>query len=194
MIYRSIPLSDSTGYVSFSITNRTTSEMGIPPIKAINVSSYYLNSLNGYYGNYSRIRLPFIYDLAYYYSRDFQDLRTQVVNHYLQGTGANTTGSWFCYWTGGGGGLEDEPYFPNPDPYNNSNGVPVNTIDNYQVCEYIVNGAPVNYATVPNIFRNLVTYPFPFMPAGNYKVRIQYIGVDNVPGTFADYNFINPIQ
>lgn len=181
LIYRSIPLTDSAGVISFSVTNRVTSEIGIPPVKAINISSYYLNSLNGYYGNFSKIRTPFIYNLPYYYSRDFQDLRAQVINHYLQGTGGNTTGSWVCYWTGG-----DPP--PN-NPYGGEQ-----TLDNYQICEYVQNGGTPNYATIPNIFQPLVANPFPFIPSGNYKVKIQYKAVDGTLGTFADYNFINPIE
>ncbi len=181
LIYRSIPLTDSAGLISFSVTNRVTSVIGIPPVKAINISSYYLNSLNGYYGNFSKIRTPFIYNLPYYYSRDFQDLRAQVINHYLQGTGGNTTGSWVCYWTGDG------------PPQNNPYGFE-QTVDNYQICQYVQNGGTPNYVTIPNIFQGLVANPFPFMPAGNYKIKIQYKGVDNVLGSFAEYNFINPIE
>jgi hypothetical protein len=182
LIYRSIPLSDSVGATNFSITNRNTYELGVPPLKAINVSSYYLNSLNGYYGNYSKIRLPFIYNLPYYYYKDFQDLRTQVINHYLQGTGTtNIPGHWEC----------TTPVNQDPNPYNNGGGVPVTGIED---CVFIPDITFTINAIIPSIFQPLVASPFPFMPAGNYKVKIQFVGVDNVPGTFAEHIFNNPIE
>jgi hypothetical protein len=181
LIYRNVPLNDSAGLINFSITNRNTYELGIPPVKAINVSSYYLNSLNGYYGNYSKIRLPFIYNLPYYYYKDFQDLRTQVINHYLQGTGTNTIpGTWTCTW------INEDPD-PNNPGYQTVTGA-------YQDCVFTPDITTTTYATIPNIFQPLVASPFPFMPAGNYKVKIQFVGVDNVPGTFAEYIFNNPIE
>ncbi len=184
LIYRSIPLADSAGTVSFNITNRNTSVLGIPPLKAINVSSYYLNSLNGYYGNYSRIRLPFIYNLPFYYYKDFQDLRTQVINHYLQGTGSTTVpGSWVCTWVN-----------ENPDPNNNNPYNPFNEVYGYNDCVFIPDITTTTNATIPTIFQSLVMSPFPFMPTGNYKIKVQFVGIDNVPGSFGEYIFNNPIE
>ena len=188
LIYRSIPLADSTGYVSFTITNRNTAIMGVPPVNAINVSSYYLNSLDGYYGNFSKIRLPFIYNLPYYYSRDFNDLKSQVVNYYLQSLGGNTTGSWIC--TGGGSGNGG----PIQNEFNLWGEIPTQTADDGPVCIYVPNVNSQTFDLIPTIFRPLVASPFPFMPAGNYKIKIQFLGVDNVPGTYGHYNFINPIE
>jgi hypothetical protein len=187
LIYRTVPLADSLGYISFTITNRNTSLMGVPPVKAINVSSYYINSLDGYYGNFSKIRLPFIYNLPYYYSRDFNDLKSQVVNYYLQGLGGNTTGSWICTGGGNGGPVQNEHNLWGEE-------IPVETVGDEPVCIYVPNVNSQTFDLIPPIFRPLVASPFPFMPNGTYKIKIQYLGVDNVPGTFGEYNFLNPIE
>jgi len=69
---------------SFYVNNST---YGVPPVKAITISWYYLNALTtNEYNDLLQRRFPFVYNLDTYYNVNFLDLRTQVVNKYLGNT------------------------------------------------------------------------------------------------------------
>jgi hypothetical protein len=69
-----------------SITNRDVTQYGVPPSKAFPLYEGYLDyiSANTFNSFMSRI-LPFVYELPYYYNRDYYELRTKAVNSFDKG-------------------------------------------------------------------------------------------------------------
>jgi hypothetical protein len=181
LVYPTIPLTDGT--TEFYIQNRTTWELGAPPVKAIRISAYYLNALQGgMYNEYVKTRLPFVYDLVRYYNRDFNDLRTQVINHYLQTTYINPvyggTALGDVQWQEGCSCYASPFNYLTPDGgYNPFNNTPIE-----------VNGE------VPLAFQLLVQSPFPFISSGDYKVKFKFSTPEGVAGSESNFNFRNPIQ
>jgi hypothetical protein len=63
--------------------SRDTSEMGIPPARAVEVTSWCLSNAEAKSNNpLQTSRLPYRYNLPYYYKQDFISLQYQIVNHY----------------------------------------------------------------------------------------------------------------
>jgi hypothetical protein len=184
LIYNVIPLTD--GSHDFYIQNRYSWELGAPPVKAIRISAYYLNALQGgMYNEYVKTRMPYIYDLVRYYNRDFNDLRTQVINYYLNMTYPPPT------YPGGGGGqyggnhwdegcncfvVEREEFFD--DGGGGGSYMPPVEIINQ----------------VPQTFHPLVTSAFPFISQGYYKVKFKFMTPDGTQGSNGEFKYHNPIQ
>ena len=179
MIYPAIPLTD--GYQqSFYIQNRNWWEMGAPPTKAIRISAYYLTSLQGgIYSEYVKTRMPFVYDLVKYYNRDFNDLRTQVINYYLNMAQPPPV------YVGGGGGNNphyDETCFCYIDE----------VVSDFDGGYWMPPVEVINQ--VPEIFHPLVQNAFPFILQGYYKVKFKFTTPEYVPGSNGEFRFNNPIQ
>jgi len=61
--------------------SRDTSEMGIPPARAVEITSWYLSNAEAKSNNpLQTSRLPYRYNLPYYYKQDFISLQYQIVN------------------------------------------------------------------------------------------------------------------
>ncbi|HFG0578632.1 hypothetical protein [Flavobacterium psychrophilum] len=72
---------------SYTITHRDTDELGLPPAKALPLSTYYLTSLESNINpSWLKSNFPFKYNLPLLYKQDWVDLRDQVVNDYVSGT------------------------------------------------------------------------------------------------------------
>ncbi|WP_298734626.1 hypothetical protein [uncultured Chitinophaga sp.] len=79
VMYKDYPLNQE-----IKITYRDTDTLGIVPRKAISIlSSYLAESATGAVNGWSKIMMPYIYNLPLYYKQDFTDLQYQVVNRYL---------------------------------------------------------------------------------------------------------------
>lgn len=79
VMYKEYPLNQE-----ITISYRDTDTLGIVPRKAITILSPYLaESAAGAVNGWSKIMMPYIYDLPIYYKQDFMDLQYQVVNRYL---------------------------------------------------------------------------------------------------------------
>jgi hypothetical protein len=77
---------------TYIITNRDTNEFGLPPAKALPLSTYYLASLESESNpTWLKSNFPFKYNLPLVYKQDWVDLRNQVVNDYVSGTLSNTS-------------------------------------------------------------------------------------------------------
>ena len=74
------------GYPLESIftVDRDVSELGLPPKRGVDLLSFYLTHLESN-PNYSLLdrRIPFRYNLPFYYKQDFIDIQYKVVNAYL---------------------------------------------------------------------------------------------------------------
>ncbi|RIV68913.1 hypothetical protein [Flagellimonas aequoris] len=84
LIYEAYPLEPA-----FTV-NRDVSLLGLPPKKGIEVLSWYCTYLESS-PSYSLldIRLPYRYNLPFYYKQDFLDIQYKVVNAYLNNPSAN---------------------------------------------------------------------------------------------------------
>ncbi len=64
--------------------SRNTSILGIPPKKALTIFNWYQTNLENEIDDFFlKTRLPFRYNLPKYYAIDFYDLRTKIVNKYI---------------------------------------------------------------------------------------------------------------
>ncbi len=62
-------------------THRNPDELGVPPAKAINVFTEYLDEVgNGNYSHYAHNLFPYYYNMAQAYKYDFHNMQNQVVN------------------------------------------------------------------------------------------------------------------
>jgi hypothetical protein len=69
-----------------AITGREVSEYGVPPSKAFPMYDGYLDYISGNtYNDFMSKILPFVYELPYYYSRDYYELRTKAANSFDKG-------------------------------------------------------------------------------------------------------------
>jgi hypothetical protein len=79
LLYRDYPVARS-----IRITNRDTTTLGFYPARAISVMSFYLQAAEqGDASTFLTNRLPWSYDMAGIYHRDFIDLQAQIVNTFL---------------------------------------------------------------------------------------------------------------
>ena len=79
LIYQNYPL-DGT----ISLTNRTPSILGLPPVRSINIPGYYqLELQNNANSSFVNQRLPFRYNMPLAYKTDYSDLHYQVVNQFM---------------------------------------------------------------------------------------------------------------
>ncbi|WP_421498032.1 hypothetical protein [Flavobacterium columnare] len=86
-LYKAYPLAGS-----YTLRNRDTNELGLPPAKALPISAYYLTSLeNDTNAQWLKSNFPFKYNLPLLYKSDWMDLRDQVVNDYVNGTITSTS-------------------------------------------------------------------------------------------------------
>jgi hypothetical protein len=71
-------------YVSAGIKLlRPEEELGIPPVKAIPLSTQYLTEVeSNNFSGYASHRFPFIYNLPQIYKADFTELQNKIVNQY----------------------------------------------------------------------------------------------------------------
>ena len=77
---------------TYTVTNRDTNEFGLPPAKALPLSTYYLASVESESNpTWLKSNFPFKYNLPLVYKQDWVDLRNQVVNDYVSGTLSNTS-------------------------------------------------------------------------------------------------------
>ncbi|GAA0872318.1 hypothetical protein GCM10009117_14650 [Gangjinia marincola] len=77
LIYEGYPINGFT-------TNRDVSIMGIPPVKAVEMLTWYITYLeNDPNFNLLSIRFPYRYNLPLYYEEDFVDIRYKITNAYL---------------------------------------------------------------------------------------------------------------
>lgn len=71
---------------TYTITNREANELGLPPAKALPLSTYYITSLeNDTNLDWLKSNFPYKYNLPIAYKQDWTDLRNQVVNDYVSG-------------------------------------------------------------------------------------------------------------
>jgi len=78
LVYEGYPLRED-----FTVT-RDVNEMGMPPTKAVLVSSHYTHSLEYDPKDWwIRERMPHRYYLPYYYKKDFVDIRYKIVNAFF---------------------------------------------------------------------------------------------------------------
>jgi hypothetical protein len=81
LVYDGYPPSGMT------VTNRDTTLVGMPPARAVETLSSYLQLMdNNPNDGQLATQLPYRYNLAYYYYADFRDLQNQVVNRYKEVT------------------------------------------------------------------------------------------------------------
>jgi hypothetical protein len=65
------------------LTHRTQEPLGIPPAKALPLSSEYLTAIeNNLLNGIAKTKFPYFYNLPQEYKRDMRDLQNQVVNKY----------------------------------------------------------------------------------------------------------------
>ncbi|MDR1092068.1 MAG: hypothetical protein LBL79_13415 [Prevotella sp.] len=80
LVYNWYPL---TG---ISITGRDVNVYGVPPSRAFPLYDGYLSYISGNtFNNFMSKILPFVYELPYYYSKDYYELRTKAVNAFDRG-------------------------------------------------------------------------------------------------------------
>ncbi|OWP75481.1 hypothetical protein [Flavobacterium oreochromis] len=80
LVYQNYPLESGL----FSIKNRVINELGVPPIKAIDIINYYRMEMNiNPTSIYINQRFPYEYSIAKIYKQDFLSIRNQLVNKYL---------------------------------------------------------------------------------------------------------------
>lgn len=69
-----------------SITDRDVNKYGVPPAKAFPLYDGYLGYISGdSFNDFMSKILPFVYELPYYYSKDYYELRTKAVNSFDKG-------------------------------------------------------------------------------------------------------------
>ncbi|GHV17950.1 hypothetical protein FACS1894179_02780 [Bacteroidia bacterium] len=69
-----------------AITGRDVNEYGVPPSKAFPLYDGYLGYISGdAFNDFMSKILPFVYELPYYYSKDYYELRTKAVNSFDKG-------------------------------------------------------------------------------------------------------------
>jgi hypothetical protein len=69
-----------------SITNRDVNEYGVPPSKAFPLYEGYPGYISGdSFNDFMSKILPYVYELPYYYSKDYYELRTKAVNSFDKG-------------------------------------------------------------------------------------------------------------
>jgi hypothetical protein len=68
------------GANGFKIDWRNVDEYGIPPLKAVTRSSYYLDALSKQDKTITQAYFPYVYNLSLYYKRDWDDLRNKIAN------------------------------------------------------------------------------------------------------------------
>ncbi|MDR1883534.1 MAG: hypothetical protein LBR26_12255 [Prevotella sp.] len=69
-----------------SVTGRDVNEYGVPPSKAFPLYDGYLGYISGgIFNDFMSKILPFVYELPYYYSLDYYELRTKAVNSFDKG-------------------------------------------------------------------------------------------------------------
>ncbi len=69
--------------------NRDTSELGLPPARALDVMTWYEQMTeNNPVGNILSTRLPHRYYLGYYFKKDFNDIQYKVANQYIANPGS----------------------------------------------------------------------------------------------------------
>lgn len=69
-----------------TITGRDVNEYGVPPSKAFPLYDGYLGYISGdAFNDFMSKILPFVYELPYYYSKDYYELRTKAVNSFDKG-------------------------------------------------------------------------------------------------------------
>lgn len=69
-----------------SITNRDANQYGVPPSKAFPIYSGYLAYISGNtFNDFMSKIIPFVYELPYYYSKDYYDLSTKAANSFDKG-------------------------------------------------------------------------------------------------------------
>lgn len=69
-----------------SITNRDVNQYGVPPSKAFPLYDGYLSYISGNtFNDFMTKIFPFVYELPYYYSKDYYELRTKAVNSFDKG-------------------------------------------------------------------------------------------------------------
>jgi hypothetical protein len=74
----------STDGIEFGIVNRMTTLFGLIPSKAVMLSDYYYNQVSSVStNNYINQRFPFIYSLPGVYNKDFLEVRSKVINYYI---------------------------------------------------------------------------------------------------------------
>lgn len=186
LLYQEIPLKG--GNESFYINNRNTGELGAPPVKAIPLSSYYLSVLqSGTYNAYTRERFPYIYDLVSYYNRDFNDLRTQVINTYLGGSSQSYTTT--CYMQPS---READTFQESPDSYDRPVYAAFSLMDADTYCETTL--IQEHLTDIPSAFHELILNPFPFIYKGNYRVMFRLVLPDGTNGSTGEFTFQNPIE
>jgi hypothetical protein len=80
LVYNWYPLKGIT------ITNRDVNQYGVPPSKAFPMYDGYLAYVSGNtFNDFMSKIIPFVYELPYYYSKDYYELRTKAVNSFDKG-------------------------------------------------------------------------------------------------------------
>jgi len=81
LLYSNYPLNGI-----YRIKLREEAEFGIPPAKALPLSSSYLTYVQyGINKEWTRTTFPFDYQLPYYYKLDWTDMQNQIINDYVKG-------------------------------------------------------------------------------------------------------------
>jgi hypothetical protein len=79
LVYREYPLNNSIQFMK-----RDTTILGLVPRRAITVmNSYFADGGKGEVSSIVRNRIPYTYNLPYYYKQDYIDLLYQVINAYM---------------------------------------------------------------------------------------------------------------
>jgi hypothetical protein len=69
-----------------SITGRDVNEYGVPPAKAFPLYDGYLSFIaSGIYNEAMSKRFPYVYELPFYYCKDYYELATKAVNSFDKG-------------------------------------------------------------------------------------------------------------
>lgn len=112
LIYQNYPIN-----TNITITNRSTSLLGIPPAKAVPIlNSYKVYTEQNIYESYRKTTFPYQYELSNVYKQDYRELQNKVVNQ-LMGTPAinnyaNLVNNIFPLMTSGNYKVELQYRFP----------------------------------------------------------------------------------
>jgi hypothetical protein len=88
LVYTPFPYYDPVKGVTIQVTETESLRYGLPPVKAITPSWYYVNTLgSGQYSDVLKRRMPYVYNLNKYYNLHFLELRKKLINTYLNYTG-----------------------------------------------------------------------------------------------------------
>ena len=83
LIYPQIPLWDSKSNTSFTLVGESQL-YGMPPLKAVTPSWYYINSLTtGTFNSLLKTRLPFVHNTNKYFNMHFLEYRNWLINKYI---------------------------------------------------------------------------------------------------------------